>query len=425
LSALTATTVANSTQAASTEFPAVKQAAVDAGWAIHRGGLDPDPAELDVTILMPCLNEAETLRNCVLQAREAIERSGVRGEVLIADNGSTDGSVEIARGCGARVIHVETRGYGSALLGGIEAARGKYILMGDADQSYDFGQIDHFLAKLREGYELVMGNRFRGGIAPGAMPFLHRYLGNPVLSWIGRLFFKCRCRDFHCGLRAFRRDSIRRLQLHTTGMEFASEMVVKSSLFNLKVTEVPATLSPDGRNRAPHLRTWRDGWRHLRFLLLFSPRWLFLYPGALLMLAGAAVGAWLLPGPQRVGRVTFDVHTLLYAVMAILVCFQCISFAAFTRVFAASVGLLPKNSQFVRRARAFTLERGLLFGLLLLAIGATTSVVSVLRWEAVNFGPLNPEQTLRWVIPSFLCCCLGLNITLSSFFLSILRMARQ
>src|SRR6267378_7884160 len=297
----------------------------------------------ELTILMPCLNEAETLASCISKARAFLARSGCTGEVVIADNGSTDRSPAIAAANGARVVHVAERGYGSALLGGIRAARGKFVIMGDSDDSYDFSRLDAFVEQLRAGFQLVMGNRFRGGILPGAMPPLHRYLGNPVLTGIGRLFFKSPVGDFHCGLRAFRRDAIERLDLRTHGMEFASEMVVKATAFGLRVTEIPTTLSPDGRDRAPHLRTWRDGWRHLRFLLLYSPRWLFLYPGGLLMIIGLLVGLLLLRGPLTVGGVNFDVHTLLYAAMAVIIGFQAIVFAMFTKVFAMSEGLLPED----------------------------------------------------------------------------------
>ena len=281
--------------------------------------------DVELSVVMPCLNEAATVGICVKKAMEALDRHGLRGEVIVADNGSTDGSQEIAREMGARVIPVERRGYGSALQSGIEAANGQFVLMGDADDTYDFSQMNEFVAKLREGYDLVMGNRFKGKILPGAMPPLHRYLGNPVLTGLGRLFFKSPVGDFHCGLRAFRKDAIERLGLRTLGMEFASEMIVKASAFGLRVTEIPTTLAPDRRDRPPHLRTWRDGWRHLRFLLLYSPRWLFLYPGFALFAFGIIVNAFLLPGPRRIGSVVFDVHTLLFAAMAILIGFQSVA----------------------------------------------------------------------------------------------------
>ncbi|MFZ3202130.1 MAG: glycosyltransferase family 2 protein, partial [Candidatus Acidiferrales bacterium] len=302
-----------------------------------------DAAGVELSVVMPCLNESRTVGACVRKAQETIQRLGVSGEMVVADNGSTDGSQAIAAGLGARVVPVKDRGYGSALRGGIAAARGRYVIMGDADESYDFTQLGDFLEKLNEGYDLVMGNRFMGEIRPGAMPVLHRFVGNPVLSWLGRLFFKSPVGDFHCGLRGFRKDSIDRLHLQTTGMEFSTEMVVKAMLFGLRVAEVPTVLSPDGRDRPPHLRTWRDGWRHLRFLLLYSPRWLFLYPGIILLVLGAAVSVWLLPGPRTVGGVQFDYHTLLFGAMAILIGFQSINFAAFSKIFAISEKLLPED----------------------------------------------------------------------------------
>jgi glycosyltransferase involved in cell wall biosynthesis len=385
----------------------------------------PGTPACEITILMPCLNEARTLGNCIRIAQKAIADLGVRGEVLIADNGSTDGSVELALAAGARVVNIKTRGYGAALLGGIEAARGEFILMGDADESYDFSHLDRFLAKLREGYDLVMGNRFKGGIEPHAMPFLHRYLGNPGLSAVGKLFFHSNCNDFYCGLRGFRRDSIRDLKLISLGMEFAHEMVVKSTLFGLKVVEVPTTLKPDGRGRAPHLRTWRDGWRTLRFLLLYSPKWLFFYPGVFLMCAGLAVNLWLLPGPQRVGQVNFDLHTMLYAAMAILIGFECLTFAAYTKIFAMAQGLLPEDARLSNMFRVFTLERGLILGLILFAAGIAVSIGAVVHWRSAHFGNLNFDETMRLVIPGAVSCVLGAQMILSSFFMGILGLARR
>lgn len=379
----------------------------------------------ELSILMPCLNEAETLATCIRKAQKALADLNVAGEVIIADNGSTDGSPEIAAGLGARVVHVADKGYGSALSGGIKAARGKYIIMGDADDSYDFTNLGPFLEKLRAGYDLVMGNRFKGGIEPNAMPPLHRYLGNPVLTGIGRLFFNSPCGDFHCGLRGFSKAAIQRLDLRTTGMEFASETVVKASLHGLRITEVPTTLSVDGRNRPPHLRSWRDGWRHLRFLLLYSPRWLFLYPGLLLMLVGTLVSGWLLVGPRVVDGITLDVHTFLYAAMAIVIGYQTVIFAIFTKVFAITEGLLPEDPRLNTLFRYIRLETGILAGALLLATGIGLSMYALSFWSATSFGPLDPSRTLRLVIPAVTAIALGLQTVLSSFFLSILGLERH
>ena len=384
-----------------------------------------DGNRTELSIVMPCLNEAETLAICIKKAQQSLDELKVAGEVVIADNGSTDGSPEIATALGARVIHVAEKGYGSALLGGIKAARGKYIIMGDADDSYDFTNLGPFLEKLRDGYELVMGNRFKGGIAPHAMPPLHKYLGNPVLTGIGRLFFNSPCGDFHCGLRGFSKNAIQQLDLRTTGMEFASETVVKASLHGLRIAEVPTTLSADGRKRAPHLRSWRDGWRHLRFLLLYSPRWLFLYPGFLLMLIGAAVSGWLLVGPRVVDGITFDIHTFLYAAMAIIIGYQTVIFAIFTKVFANTEGLLPEDQRLNTLFRHIKLETGILAGALLLVAGIGLSVYALSFWSATSFGPLDPSRTLRLVIPAVTLIALGLQTVLSSFFLSILGLERH
>ncbi|XZN96892.1 MAG: glycosyltransferase family 2 protein [Microcoleus sp.] len=380
---------------------------------------------LELSILMPCLNEAETLEICIEKAQKSLGELNIAGEVIIADNGSTDGSQEIATKMGARVVPVPAKGYGSALMGGIVAARGVYIIMGDADDSYDFSNLGAFVEKLRGGWDLVMGNRFQGGIKPGAMPPLHKYLGNPVLTWVGRLFFSSPAGDFHCGLRGFRRDAILKLDLQTTGMEFASEMVVKASLYKLRIAEVPTVLSPDGRSRPPHLRTWRDGWRHLRFLLLYSPRWLFLYPGAALMILGLIVGLWLLPGTQKIGSISFDVHTLLYAAIAIIVGFQAVTFAFFTKVFAISEKLLPEDPKLNKIFRYVTLETGLIVGVTLILIGIVGSIFSLTIWSETTFGILNPSKTLRLVIPSLTCLTVGLQMVLSSFFLSVLGLKRR
>ncbi len=384
-----------------------------------------DGDSIELSVVMPCLDESATVGSCVKKALGAMEQLGIRGEVIVADNGSTDGSQRIAAEHGAMVVPVQLRGYGSALHGGIEAARGQFILMGDADESYDFTQLEGFVSKLREGYDLVMGNRFQGGILPGAMPPLHRYLGNPVLTGIGRLFFKSPVGDFHCGLRAFRKDAIERLELRTLGMEFASEMVVKATAFGLRITEIPTTLSPDRRDRAPHLRTWRDGWRHLRFLLLYSPRWLFLYPGIALFALGIILSAILLPAPRRVGNIVFDVDTLLFAAMATLIGFQSVVFATFTKAFAISEGLLPEDPRLTRMFRYITLEVGLIVGGLLILAGAGSWVLGLEYWRIRQFGPLDTEKTLRIVIPGVVCFTLGFQVVLSSFFLSVLGMSRR
>ena len=382
-------------------------------------------SDLTVTILMPCLNEAETLAFCVRQAVAALSDNRIDGEVLIADNGSTDGSQQIAIEEGARVVAVSVRGYGAALMTGIEAARGKYILMADADASYDFGHLPRFLAKLEEGYDLVMGNRFSGEIKPGAMPPLHRYLGNPVLSFIGRLFFGIPVRDFHCGIRAMRRSAILGLDLHTTGMEFASEMVVKSSLGGLRLTEVPTTLSPDGRTRAPHLRTWRDGWRHLRFLLLFSPRWLFLIPGIITFFVGLIISLALLPGPLTLGRWTFDVDTLTYSLGLVLIGAHITVFAVSAKVFGTQEGFLPPNPRWERIYKYINLEVGLLLGCFLILVGAGILGYAIHIWHQADFGQLSPTRMLRLTLPSATCFMLGVEALFGSFFLSLLGMNRR
>jgi glycosyltransferase involved in cell wall biosynthesis len=372
----------------------------------------------ELSIVMPCLNEAETLAVCIRKAQSYIVQRSIDGEVIVADNGSTDGSIEIAEQLGAKVVPIYRRGYGSALQGGIAAASGVYIIMGDADDSYDFSDLDCFLVKLRQGYDLVMGNRFQGGIKPGAMPWLHKYLGNPVLTKIGQIFFSSPCGDFHCGLRGFRKDAIEALNLRTSGMEFASEMVVKAALYRQRITEVPTILSPDGRSRPPHLRTWRDGWRHLRFLLLYSPRWLFLYPGLSLTLLGCLTMLWLLPGAQGI----FDIHTLVYSGAAILTGFQAVVFSLLTKVFAVQEGLLPFDERLALWLRHITLENGLKVGGGLICIGVLGSVYAFLYWRANWFGPIEPTYMMRIVIPSVTAFNLGLQMSFSSFFLSVLQL---
>ena len=376
-------------------------------------------------MVMPCLNEAESLEYCLRQAQRGLEAGDLDGEIVIADNGSEDGSQEIARRFGARVVDVERRGYGAALSGGFSAARGRFIVMGDADGSYDFGSIMPFIERLRSGDDLVMGNRFAGGIADGAMPPLNRYLGNPVLSFVGRLLFKTDARDFHCGLRAFRRDSIARLGLQTSGMEFASEMVVKATLNDLKISEVPTTLSPDLRNRKPHLRPWSDGWRHLRFLLMFSPRWLFLYPGLALMLLGLAIMIALLPGQLEVLGVAFDVHTLAYASAMIVIGYQAILFSVFARVYAMTAGFLPRRSWIEEMADRWSLETGVLIGLALVLAGLAMSVIALAVWGGSGFEQLEYRDTLRIVVPATTLLMLGVQTVLASFFLSILGLERS
>jgi len=389
------------------------------------GNVSGPGSPCELTVLMPCLDEAETIAICIEKARGYMERRGISGEVLIADNGSTDGSQAIAESHGARVVPVPKKGYGSALLGGILAAKGQYVIMGDADDSYDFSELDNFIEKLREGYALVMGNRFKGGIKPGAMPPLHRYLGNPVLTGFGRLFFKSPLGDFHCGLRGFNRQAIQSLGLTSSGMEFASEMVVKATLQDLRIAEVPTTLSPDGRTRAPHLRSWRDGWRHLRFLLLFSPRWLFLYPGASLMALGLLSMIWLLPGPRHLGGLTLDVHTLVYSAAAIVCGFQAVAFALFTKIYAIDAGLLPTDPRIVKLGELFSLEIGLVVGTVLLLGGLGASVFAVEIWGQSEFSDLDPTVSMRIVLPGATAIILGLQIVFSSFFFSVLELSRR
>ncbi len=377
--------------------------------------------DIELTILMPCLNEAETLARCIGKAQGFLERTRIAGEILIADNGSTDGSRDIAQNLGARVVMVLQRGYGAALNAGIQAARGRYVIMGDADDSYDFSRLDAFMAQLHDGADLVMGNRFQGGIAPGAMPWHHRYIGNPVLSAIGRLFFRTPIADFHCGLRGFSRAAILALNLRTSGMEFASEMVVKASLAQLDLREVPTTLDKDGRSRAPHLRSFRDGWRHLRFLLLFSPRWLFLYPGIMLLGVGLLVGGILLPGPFRLGHVNFDVHTFLVAALCIIVGLQSISFAVIGRRFASRYGFIPRSGNYDRMLEALTLERILLVALLLMLIGAGALFWGLGEWARRDFGALNASSTMRPVILAMTSLVTGFQLMMSGFMSSMIN----
>jgi glycosyltransferase involved in cell wall biosynthesis len=378
------------------------------------------PGEVEISIVMPCLNEAETLALCIQKAQRAIERGGLAAEIIVADNGSTDGSQVIAKELGVRVVPVARKGYGSALIGGINAARGRFVIMGDADDSYDFTAIAPLIDKLREGYDLVVGNRFRGGIESGAMPWSHRWVGNPVLTLISRVFFHTPVGDAHCGLRGLRKDAYERMTLRATGMEFASEMVIKASLKRMRIAEVPVTLRPDGRTRPPHLRTWRDGWRHLRFMLLFSPRWLFLYPGLALFAAGMLISVALLPGPLRVFGLNLDIHTLLVAGFLALIGYQLVLFAIFTKIFAIRAGFHPPYPPLEKVGRYVTLEVGLAAGALMALVGFVALVLAVASWSAVGFGSLNPSLTMREVIPAVVLLALGTQTIFASFFISIL-----
>jgi glycosyltransferase involved in cell wall biosynthesis len=376
---------------------------------------------LELSIVMPCLNEAETLAVCIEKAQSYLERSAVRGEVIVADNGSTDGSQDIARAGGARVVDVPVKGYGAAIMGGIEAAQGQYVIMGDGDDSYDFANLDLFVERLRAGDQLVMGDRFKGGIAPGAMPPLHKYLGNPVLSWLGRVLFKSPIRDFHCGLRGFSRDDIRALGLRTTGMEFASELVVKSTLAGLKVGEVPTTLKKDGRSRPPHLRSWRDGWRHLRFLLIFSPKWLFLYPGLIAFVVGLLGSIALLFGPLEIGSVGFDVSSQLYLSALAVVGYQGVVFWLLTKMYGQREGFaLPRGRLFSRIAERVSTESAALLGLLAFVAGLAIAVTQVVIWGASGFGALEPLDTIRLAVPATLLMILGAQTIMAGMFLGIL-----
>jgi glycosyltransferase involved in cell wall biosynthesis len=375
---------------------------------------------IELSVVLPCLNEAETLATCIKKARGSMEALGVAGEIVVADNGSTDGSQAIADSLGARVVPVPERGYGAALRTGIAAAGGRFVIMADADDSYALDDLGPFVDALRAGADLVMGNRFAGGIEPGAMPALHRYLGNPVLSWVGRLFFRVPINDFHCGMRGFRRDRVMELGLTTVGMEFASEMVVRSAINGLHITEVPTTLKPDGRSRAPHLRTWRDGWRHLRFLLAFSPRWLFLYPAVFLVVAGAAVFTRLAIGPVTVGSVTFDIQTMIAAASAIIVGLQAGVLAMVSRAYASALGLLPRSDRVERFLDRFTLEWGLIAGFAMTLAGIGSFVVAVLNWRETDFGVLTTED-MRLPLLGMLLIVAGSQVILGSFLLSLTR----
>lgn len=369
-----------------------------------------------LTILIPCLNEAETLASVIGQAREFAQRSGISHEILVADNGSEDGSQDIAASLGAQVVPVAQRGYGAALIGGIHAAQGEYVIMGDADGSYDFSHLECFLNALNEGADLVIGNRFMGGISPGAMPFLHRYLGNPLLSHIGRLFFHIPVGDFHCGLRAFRRDRILDLNLCTPGMEFASEMIVKAGLNQLDIREVPTILKKDGRSHPPHLHTWQDGWRHLKFLLMFSPRWLFIYPGVVMLLLGLSGSIALFPAPVQLAvGVTLDIHTFYLACMTILIGLQSISFGILAQQHGVREGIIPASAMTRRVLGLFSLEHVLLLSLVLLAGGFTVFANVLMEWQATHFGPIQYTFVMRRLVLSITAIFAGLQLAFSVF----------
>jgi len=381
-----------------------------------------DPPQVVLSVIMPCLNEAETLAACIRKAHVGCQQVGMKYEIVIADNGSTDGSQAIAQAEGARIVDVPIRGYGAALKAGIQAACGRFVIMGDSDGSYDFSQIAPFVECWQKGYQLVMGSRFRGDIKPGAMPFLHQWIGNPLLTGIGNLFFHCGLSDYHCGLRGFDREAILSLHLFTSGMEFASEMVIKSTLERLKIAEIPIIYWPDGRSRSPHLHTWRDGWRHLRFMLLYSPRWLFLYPGIALSLLGLVIMLALLPGPQTIGSVTFDVHTLLAGSFMLLVGVQLILLAVFARMFAFRTGLLPQKPAFYELIRRASLETGVVVGALTVTLGLLVYLYTAWLWSQTGFGPLNYEVTLRTMIPGSALIGVGVEVLFASFLISLLEL---
>lgn len=376
---------------------------------------------MELTILMPCLNEANTIGICINKAKHFLEENNIDGEILIADNGSTDGSQKIARDLGAIVIDVPVKGYGSALIAGCDAANGKYVIMGDSDDSYDFLNLMPFVEKLREGYDLVMGNRFKGGIKKGAMPLLHKYLGNPVLSFIGRLLYRSDIGDFHCGLRGYNKESIQKLDLHTTGMEYASEMVVKATLHKLKICEVPTTLKKDGRDRPPHLRSWSDGWRHLTFLLMHAPNWLFLYPGIAFLAIGLITSCIIEIGPLIINNIRFDINTLLYSSMAIILGVQLLLFFVLTLHYAVKSKFIPIDNNKYTKFMNYTVNAGIFFGIALFIIGLITSIIAAIIWKNTGFGNLDPTAIFRITIPAVTTLVCGTLLIFGSFFLGILQ----
>jgi glycosyltransferase involved in cell wall biosynthesis len=385
----------------------------------------PD-SECELSIVLPCLNEARTLPFCLRKAQAFLSRNGVQGEIIVADNASTDNSAAVAASLGARVVYVPERGYGAALAGGIAAAKGRYVIMGDADDSYNFSDLMPILAMLREGYELVIGNRFKGGIKPEAMRFQNRYIGNPVLSALGKLFFHIPINDFHCGLRGFERKAVLDLDLRTTGMEYASEMIVRAALYGLKMTEVPVILWPDGRGHRSHLHPWRDGWRHLRFLLLYSPRWLYMYPGFGMIFFGLIIAALLLPGPIMIASdVGLDVHTLLVGAVSILVGVQSITFGVIARTYAMRNGIIPQSSRYEKILGNFTLERLLLLGGGLIALGLFGVAVAGYRWSAVDFGALEYRDVMRILIVAITLIVGGLQLGFAAFLLGVMQIKHK
>ena len=378
--------------------------------------------KLELTILMPCLNEAKTLETCIKKAQKSLKENNIEGEVLIANNGSTDGSQDIARKCGARVIDVEVKGYGSALIEGTKNAYGKYIIMGDSDDSYDFSNIMPFLEKLREGFDLVMGNRFKGGIEKGAMPWSHRYIGTPILSFLGRLFYKSKIKDFNCGMRGYNKKAILKLDLKTTGMEYASEMIVRATLNKLKITEVPTTLKKDGRDRPPHLKSFRDGWRHLKFLLIYSPKHLFLLPGVLLILFGIL---GMIITNMKIENVNLGVHTMLYSGAAIVIGFQTIIFFILAKVYAINSGMHPKDDKVINTLKEITLEKGVVLGILFIIIGFALSVYAVMKWRNVSYGALNPLEIKPITIPAADLLIIGVELVFASFLLGVLNIKHK
>jgi glycosyltransferase involved in cell wall biosynthesis len=401
--------------------------AVDGATTISASKLN-DSGEIQLSVVMPCLNEVDTLEVCIKKAEQGIREANIPGEIVIADNGSTDGSPDLARSLGARVVNVSAKGYGNALMGGIDAAKGRFIIMGDADDSYDFREIPRIVAKLREGYDLVQGCRLPSGggtVLPGAMPFLHRWWGNPMFSIMARSWFRAPVHDIYCGLRGFTKDLYRRLNQRCTGMEFATEMIIKSSLYSEKIAEVPITLHPDGRkSHAPHLKTFRDGWRTLRFFLMYSPRWLFLSPGMLLVLLGLIGYALALPGIS-IDRVTFDAHTLLFSSLFLLCGYQTILFAIFTKTFAIVEGLHPEDPRMNRFFKVLYLERGLALGAAAMFVGCCMLMIAIVQWARIDFGHLDYSRTMRYVVPGSTLTALGFQTILSSFFVSILGMKRK